>query len=90
MLPVDDVQFASRDERGFDARAGVELPAAMTTGMETDDMMKSRLIETAVTEFLLITFAKYFRQLFTIRVFRYSDLASLKAKGLGPASYEEW
>jgi len=34
-------------------------------------MMKSRLIETAVTEFLLIAFAKYFRQLLTIRVFRY-------------------
>jgi len=50
----------------------------MTTGKEIDEIMKSALIEIAVTEFLLITFAKYFRQLFTIRVFRYSDLASLK------------
>jgi len=54
------------------------LPEAITTGKDTDDMMKSRLTEIAVTEFLLITFAKYFRRLLTIRVFRYSDLASLK------------
>jgi len=73
-LPVEEVQFDSRAERGFAARpSGFELPEAITTGKDTDDMMKSRLIETAVTEFLLIAFAKYFRQLFTIRVFRYSD-----------------
>jgi hypothetical protein len=64
MLPVDEVQFASRAERGFAARAGVELPAAMTTGKDTDDMMKSTLIEIAVTEFLPNSLVKYFRQSF--------------------------
>jgi len=43
----------------------------MTTGKEIDEIMKSALIEIAVTEFLLITFIMYFRQLLTIRVFRY-------------------
>src|SRR4029077_11799177 len=46
----------------------------MTIGKDTDDMMKSRLTETAVTEFLLIAFAKYFRPLYTNMVFSYSDL----------------
>jgi hypothetical protein len=58
MLPVEEVQFASRVERGFAARAGPELREAITTGMETDDMMKSKPIDIAVTEFLLIAFAK--------------------------------
>ena len=63
-LPVEEVQFASIAERGFEARStAFELPEAITTGKDTDDMMKSRLTETAVTEFLLITFAKDFRQL---------------------------
>jgi hypothetical protein len=63
-LPVDAVQFASRAERGFAARpSGLELLEAITTGKDTDEIMKSTLIEIAVTEFFPNSFAKYFRQL---------------------------
>jgi len=74
MLPVEEVQFASRAERGFAARGGVEFPAAMTTGKDTDDMMKSKLIEIAVNESFLNNFVKYFRHLFNNRVFRFCAL----------------
>ena len=40
----------------------------MAAGAATEDRMKSRLIEIAVIEFLLITFVIYFRALVNKRI----------------------